>query len=279
VTNVGVESDVIAAVIGSPVQQSLSPVMHNAVFAAQRRKGIYVAIEVEAEDVEQFLRQAQERGLRGLSVTMPLKEIIFSLLTTHDVSSVRSGSVNTVLFEKDGSVRGLDTDGSGCCEALAASGIQIAGSQVVVLGAGPTARSIISALAVWEAADIAIVNRTPARAQKAANIAPQARVGAESDIAAAAILINATSVGMGTTTLPIEPGSLHDGLVVFDVVYSPLETALLQAARNVGAVTIDGLQMLVHQAALQQKAWFGVNPDVGLMRSAALSELRIRSVA
>jgi shikimate dehydrogenase len=103
-----------------------------------------------------------------------------------------------------------------------------------------------------------------------------ARVGSTSDIATSSVLINATSVGMGNQESPISPDNLHAKLTVLDVVYFPLETAFLRAARQAGATTVDGLEMLVQQAALQQLAWFGRMPDVGVMRNAALEELRKR---
>jgi shikimate dehydrogenase len=129
------------------------------------------------------------------------------------------------------------------------------------------------------AADIAVVNRSPENAKSAATLVEQARVGTTSDIASASILINATSVGMGNQESPVTPHDLHARLTVLDVVYFPLETTFLREARLVGATAVDGLEMLAQQAALQQLTWFGKLPDVGVMRNAALDELRRRSLS
>ncbi|MEI6404027.1 MAG: shikimate dehydrogenase, partial [Actinomycetota bacterium] len=135
------------------------------------------------------------------------------------------------------------------------------------------------------AASVAVVNRTPDKAAVAAALAGRAgAVGAREHIAAADIVVNATSVGMGSVggssdALPVDPALLHAGQVVADLVYHPLDTALLVAARAAGATTVDGLGMLVHQAALQQQLWLGVLPDVAVMRAAALHELAARAAA
>ena len=147
------------------------------------------------------------------------------------------------------------------------------GVRLVVLGAGAAARSIVDALGRQSVADIAIVNRHGERAQQAATLAEQARAGSLADLAEAHVLVNATSVGMATSDVPLDPTLLHDRLTVVDIVYHPLDTALLVAARSAGAATVDGLGMLVHQAVLQQVLWTGVSPDPSLLRSVAEAEL------
>ena len=121
-----------------------------------------------------------------------------------------------------------------------------------------------------------VVNRTVERARAAAALAAAARLGTPSDIGTADILVNATSVGMGTDETPCDPADLRAGQVVVDLVYHPLDTALLRAARAVGARAVDGLGTLVHQAALQQVLWTGVRPDPASMRAAAEAELERR---
>jgi shikimate dehydrogenase len=144
---------------------------------------------------------------------------------------------------------------------------------------------VIDALARAGAASVAVVNRTPAKAAVAAALAGSAGVvGAREHVAAADIVVNATSVGMGVVdgavdALPVDPALLHAGQVVADLVYHPLDTALLVAARAAGATTVDGLGMLVHQAALQQQLWLGALPDAAVMRAAALHELAARAAA
>ena len=139
----------------------------------------------------------------------------------------------------------------------------------MVLGAGAAARSIVDALARAGASDIAIVNRTVSAAEQAAQLSPVAHVADLDALDDARLVVNATSVGMGTCECPLDPTLLHSGHAVADIVYHPLDTALLSAARAAGAQAIDGLGMLVHQAVEQQQLWTGHRPDPLLMRAAA----------
>ncbi len=139
----------------------------------------------------------------------------------------------------------------------------------MVVGAGAAARSLVDALGRAGAAEVVIVNRTPGRATAVADLSPRARVGALDDIPDADVVVNATTVGMGTDDVPFDPSLLHAGQVVADLVYHPLDTALLRAAAAAGARTVDGLGMLVHQAVLQQELWTGIRPDPAPMRAAA----------
>ena len=147
---------------------------------------------------------------------------------------------------------------------------------MAVIGAGAAARSVVDALGRAGAADIAVVNRTEERAVAAAALAPVARVGESADVGQADIVVNATSVGMGTDDVPVDPALLRAGQVVSDLVYHPLETTLLRAATSAGCTTVDGLGMLVHQAILQQELWTGHRPDPSVLRAAALAELTRR---
>lgn len=263
----------LAAVIGAPVTHSLSPALHNAAFEAAGLDWRFVAFEVAPGAALGALAAMRTLGIRGLAVTMPHKADIAAAVDRLDDAAATLRSVNTVVLEPDGTTLGLSTDGDGFVESIRAEGIVVARRRVVVIGAGGAARSIVDALGRAGAADIAIVNRTAASAESAAELAPVARTGGHDDIAAAEILVNATSIGMGTDELPVPAELLHPGLVVADIVYHPLETALLGAARVAGATVVDGLGMLVHQAALQQERWTGQRPDPSVMRSAALSQL------
>ena len=273
---------VVAAIIGDPVAQSLSPAMHNAVFRQRKLDWGYVAMEVREDALNEVLRTLGDKGIKALSVTMPHKEAVFEMLNNAsnglgnvDESAKSARSVNTISVT-DGRLIGSNTDGDGCCNAIEQAGVDVAGSRAVVIGAGGTARAIVATLARRGASDIAVINRTESRAQDVITSATVARVGSVGDIANANILINATSVGMGTQETPVEAGLLHSSLVVLDAVYHPLETTLLRDAKVAGAKTVDGLWMLVHQGALQQLAWFKEIGDVQLMRQAALDELASR---
>ena len=275
---------VVAAIIGDPVAQSLSPAMHNAVFRQRKLDWEYVAMEVREDALNEVLRTLGDKGIKALSVTMPHKEAVFEMLNNAsnglgnvDESAKSARSVNTISVT-DGRLIGSNTDGDGCCNAIEQAGVDVAGSRAVIIGAGGTARAIVATLARRGASDIAVINRTESRAQDVITSATVARVGNVGDIANANILINATSVGMGTQETPVEAGLLHSSLVVLDAVYHPLETTLLRDAKLAGAKTVDGLWMLVHQGALQQLAWFKEIGDVQLMRQAALDELANRSL-
>jgi shikimate dehydrogenase len=272
----------VAAIIGLPVAQSLSPAMHNAVFHYRDDGWTYIAMEVEIDAVENVLRTLGANTIQAFSVTMPHKEAVYTLLNAAnnglgevDESGVSARSVNTISV-RDGRLIGSNTDGDGCCNALEQSGVQIEGVRAVVVGAGGTARAIVAALGRRNAADIAVINRTEAHALDAASCAMTARVGSVDDIARANVVINATSVGMGDARTPIDAKHLHPNLVVLDCVYYPLETTLLREAKTTGATTVDGLWMLVHQGALQQLAWLGMVGDIHIMRQAALDELAHR---
>ena len=274
----------VAAIIGDPVVQSLSPAMHNAVFHQRRLDWTYVAMEVHEDALNGVLQTLGGTIIKAFSVTMPHKEAVFEMLShvssnlgEVDESAKAARSVNTIAI-RSGRMFGSNTDGDGCCNAIEQAGVGIAGSRVVVVGAGGTARAIVATLARRGASDIAVINRTESHARDAVACADVARVGSVDDIATANILINATSVGMGSQESPVDAARLHSSLVVLDAVYHPLETTLLRIAKNAGAVTVDGLWMLVHQGALQQLAWFDEIGDVQLMRQAALDELANRAL-
>ncbi len=267
----------IAAVIGSPVRHSLSPALHNAAFQQLGIDWAYAAFEVAPGDAPAALAAMRVFGLGGLSVTMPHKEAVAGAVDALDPAAAALRSVNTVVPERDGSLKGYSTDGAGFVASLAAAGVVVAGRSVCVLGAGAAARAVIDALARAGAARVTVVNRTPAAAEQAASLAGAAGVvGVAADVAAADIVVNATSVGMGSQELPCDASWLSAGQVVADLVYHPRRTALLQTARAAGATTVDGLGMLVHQAALQQQLWHGSLPDVTAMAAAAERELTAR---
>ena len=274
----------VAAIIGDPVVQSLSPAMHNAVFHQRKLDWTYVAMEVHEDALAGVLQTLGGKSINAFSVTMPHKEKVFEMLSTAsndlgevDESAKAAQSVNTIAIS-NGRMIGSNTDGDGCCNAIEQSGVGIAGSRVVVVGAGGTARAIVATLARRGASDIAVINRTESRAQDVIASVAVARIGNVDDIATANILINATSVGMGSQETPVDVAELHSSLLVLDAVYHPLETTLLREAKRAGANTVDGLWMLVHQGALQQLAWFKEIGDVQLMRQAALDELANRAL-
>lgn len=267
----------LAGVIGSPVRHSLSPAIHNAAYEACGLDWVYVALEVAPLEAARAFAGMRALGIAGLSVTMPHKEAAFEAVDELTPAARAMRAVNCVHLVGDRLV-GHNTDGDGFVDSLRAdASVDPAGLRVAVLGAGGAARSVVEALARNGAADIAVVNRTLGRAGEAAVLAGSVgRIGGPADISGADLVVNATSVGMGGGALPLEVSLLRHGQVVADLVYHPLDTALLQAAREVGAQAVDGLGMLVHQAARQFALWTGTQAPVGVMRAAAEAELARR---
>lgn len=263
----------LAAVIGSPVRHSLSPALHNAAFAAAGLDWRLVALEVAPGRAADAVTAMKTLGIGGFAVTMPHKRDVARVVDEADASAARLDSVNTVLLRPDGTTLGASTDGPGFVASLREAGVDPAGRRVVVLGAGAAASSIVDALGDAGSSEISIVNRTPASAATVAALCPVARVGTVDDVASADLLVNATSVGMGDDRIPLDAACLRPDMVVADIVYHPIDTVLLRAARSLGARTVDGLGMLVHQAVLQQELWTGRRPDPAVMRAAAVAEL------
>ena len=267
----------LAAVIGSPVAHSLSPAIHNAAFSASELDWRFVAFEVAPGDAMAAVTAMKTLRISGLAITAPHKRDAAIAVDEVDAAGCALESVNTVLLRADGSTFGASTDGAGFVESVCAAGIDLIGLRVAVLGAGGAARSVVDALGRAGVVDIAIINRRRSSAVVAAALSDVARVGSTDDIEGAGLLVNTTSVGMGTDESPLDGAHLRAELVVADIVYHPLETALLRAARAAGSPTLDGLGMLIHQAVLQQQLWTGVRPDPDVMRAAATAELERRS--
>jgi shikimate dehydrogenase len=271
-----------AGVIGFPVRHSLSPVLHNAAFAALRLDWAYLAFEVPPGEAAAAVGGARALGLRGLSVTMPHKEAVIAALDRLSPVAARLQAVNTVVFA-DGLVVGENTDGIGFLEGLRREeGIDVAGMRCLVVGAGGAARAVVLALDSAGAASIAVINRTRARAEATADLARPGvgRVaGDAAEIEEADLVVNATPIGMETNAvatdadLPLDPVHLRPGQVVVDLVYHPRRTALLDAAELSGARAVGGLPMLLHQAAAQFELWTNEKAPLAEMRAAAESAL------
>lgn len=268
----------IAAVIGSPVRHSLSPVIHNAVFAAHGDDWVYGAFEVQPEHATAAVDAMRILGIAGLSVTMPYKEMVIPALDAVDELASVVRAVNTVVRTQDGRLIGYNTDGIGCVDALRRAGADL--SNVAVVGAGATARAVVAALAS-AGSRVCVANRSSARRDEAVAVGNSVQRGSTTSIEVQAVtrcrtIVNTTPQGMAGVapdSTPLDVTALEADHCVLDAVYHPLETALLRAARDKGCKVVDGLDMLCAQAARQQELWLGRLPDVVLMRAAALQEL------
>jgi shikimate dehydrogenase len=258
----------LAAVIGWPVHQSVSPVLHSHWLREHRIKGAYVALPIEPAHFGRCVATLPLMGFAGASITIPHKEAAFALVSSFDDDARETGAVNTLVYNGE-TVSGLNTDVRGFASSLEEAFGKDAARRApaVVLGAGGAARAIVLALARAESPEIRIVNRTPARSEELVRRTPRAKAVTWGDWRQAldgiGVLVNTTSLGMtGKPALDIDLGSLPAAAVVADIVYNPLETALLRAARARGHRTMDGLGMLMHQAVPAFAAWFGVVPKV-----------------
>jgi shikimate dehydrogenase len=272
----------VAGVIGSPVRHSLSPALHNAAFEHLGLDWCFVAFDVPAGSAAAALSGVWALGIRGLSVTMPHKADVADAVDVVDDTARALHAVNCVRRLDDGRLEGTNTDGPGFVASLRERGVEPAGLGVAVVGAGGAARAVVRALADAGAAAVVVVNRTASAAATAAALAGDlGSVGGPDAIARADLVVHATSVGMAggpaAGDLAFDPALVHRGQVVADLVYHPLDTALLQAARAQGAVTVDGLGMLVHQAAIAFERWTGCEAPVAAMRAAAEAELARRA--
>ena len=265
----------LAAVIGDPVRHSRSPALANAAFSAGNLPWAMVAFEVPAGSGAEAVEAARVLGIGGLMVTMPHKAEVIPALDRLTPAAAALGAVNSIAWEGDALV-GDNTDGPGLVASLRTDrGIDLAGRRVAVLGAGGAARSVAWAVGDAGAAEVVVVDRTAARAETAAALAgPVGRVAPVEAVAEADVVVNATSVGMGAGAdddgpLPVPVEVLGDHQVVVDLVYQPLVTPLLRAAAAAGARSVDGLGMLVHQAARSIERWTGIVPDLAAMAAAA----------
>jgi len=269
----------VAAVIGHPIRHTVSPVIHNAAFRALELDWIFTAFEVAPGRAAAAAEGARDIGLAGLSVTMPHKSDIVRALDRLTPTAQTLGAVNTVVREGGGQLLGDNTDGAGFLDALRTDeGFDPAGRRCLVVGAGGAARAVVVALADAGAAEVVVTNRTPARAEEAAALAPGvARAGTADEADGADLIVNATPQGMaGDLTLPVEAAALGPGQLVVDLVYHPALTPLVEAARSRGAAAANGLGMLIHQAAHAFRLWTGEDPPLEVMSAAALADLARR---
>ena len=266
------------AVIGWPVSHSRSPLIHNHWLAAHGAPALYEAYPIDPkDDFRAALEAMAAAGYLGANVTVPHKHAAFAAMDELSTTAQRLGAVNTISF-KNGKLRGDNTDGDGFIASLdaAARSINGKGSQnwrdhpALVLGAGGAARAIIAALGRTGMADIRLVNRSRDKAEAVKGLAANLHIDDWPVRAAMAagcgLLVNTTSLGMvGQPPLGVPEAALHalrPNALVCDIVYAPLETPLLHAAKAAGHIAVDGLGMLMHQAALSFEIWHGTRPAI-----------------
>lgn len=266
----------LAGVMGWPVGHSRSPRLHGFWLEQHGIDGAYLPLAVHPENLAAALRALPLLGFRGCNLTVPHKEAALTLVDRLDDAAARIGAVNTVVVGDDGRLEGRNTDGLGFLANLRdrAPGHGLSGTCALVLGAGGAARAVVAALAAAGLARILVANRTPGKAAalvEAFGATVEALPWADRAAALAMprLVVNTTSLGMaGQPPLDLPLDRLAPAALVTDLVYAPLETALLAGARARGNPVVDGLGMLLHQAVPGFAAWFGVVPAVtdGLRR-------------
>ena len=262
----------IAGVVGWPILHSVSPPQHGYWLQEENVNGALVPLAVARENFARVIRALQLSGFRGVNVTLPHKEAAFALADQSDEAAKAAGAANLLIFHAEGRVEARNTDTVGLRESIREKLGDLKGRTVVLLGAGGAARGAVLALSELGAARVHILNRHPDKAAtlaktlkpivasqlEGADLKDWPKVAGEADL-----LVNTTSAGMkGHPGLALDLAGLKPSAAVLDIVYNPLETALLKDAKARAHVAIDGLGMLMHQGVPSFEAFFGVRPKV-----------------
>ncbi len=282
----------LVGLVGWPVEHTMSPAMHNAAFEARGLNWRYVPLPVPPGQVDAAMTGLAALGFRGANVTVPHKQAVVPAMDTVGPEAAALGAVNTVTVERgegmEAALSGHNTDVAGFVGALRARDFDPAGCSAVVIGAGGAARAVVFGLREAKAGEITVLNRTTSRGrtliselgQGSSSVLRAVPLSEETLVACARsadLLVNATPVGMWPRVdvsiwpdeVPVPPD-----LTVFDLVYNPLETKLLQQARRSGADAYDGLEMLVLQGAVAFELWTGEDAAVDVMRGVCEGALR-----
>lgn len=272
----------LLGVMGDPIIQSKSPTMHTAALQASGLRGSYLPFHVKRGDLRQAIQGIRALGFRGVNVTVPHKVEVMDYIDEIDEGARYIGAVNTIVND-GGRLKGYNTDGMGYIRSLKDEVVpDLAGRKVLVIGAGGAARGIIYALLQEQPGQVIVANRTESTAQKLAaewahlgNIKGCGLEQIESHLPGIDVLINTTSVGMypRTAEMPIDPDGIPEEIVVSDLIYNPLQTELLQQAKQRGCTVHNGVGMFVYQGAYAFEYWTGQPAPIEAMKAAVLTSL------
>lgn len=260
------------AVIGDPIDHSMSPNMHNAAFRELGMESTYIAYRIPRDELEEGVESLKKTGITGFNVTIPHKISMMKYLDRTDESCSMVGATNTV-SNHDGTLKGYNTDMDGFLDPIKKRKIAISGESAFVLGAGGAARAIIAGLAKEGASRVTIANRTTQKAQElslfAAKLGLDALTCAPNDyIQDSRFVINATSIGMGGEDTPIRDDMITQDSIIYDIVYRPIETGLVKKAKQKNAAIIYGYEMLLGQAAIAFEIWHQKKAPYAAMKRA-----------
>jgi shikimate dehydrogenase len=267
-----------AYLLGYPVAHSLSPVLHNAAFAALGIDGVYAAVEVTLDDLPRVVDGLREHDCLGANVTAPHKQAVMALLDDVREEALALGAVNTIV-NTAGRLSGGNTDAEGLARWMRLSDIEPEGQAAVVLGAGGAARSAVWALAELGAPSVTVLNRTVERAESLVTSLRNRLHGTDLMWGALdeanepanrpwRVVINATSMGHHGSAPPVHPSWYSPDSIAIELAYNPPETGFMVAARQAGARAENGLGMLLHQAALAFERWTGRVPPMDVYEAA-----------
>lgn len=260
----------LAGVIGHPIAHSRSPTLHGYWLRRYGINGHYVPMDVAPQNLRQVLEVLPKLGFVGINVTIPHKESVLKIADIVTDRAALIGAANTLIFRKDGRIHADNTDGAGFMANLRQNvpAWQPGSGPAAIFGAGGAARAVIAALIEVGVPEIRIANRTRPRAEAlCADFGAKLKVfdwvQAPNMLEGAVTVVNTTSLGMaGKPDFRVPLDALEQNALVTDLVYNPLETSLLLQAKSMGCTTVDGLGMLLHQAAPGFERWFGLRPDV-----------------
>ena len=270
----------LAGVIGWPIMHSRSPMLHNHWFEKNNLVGRYIPLAIEPQNLEGALRGLHPLGFAGVNVTIPHKQAVIPFLDEVSVAAQRIGAVSCIHARPDGALIGSNNDAHGFIRNVKVSfpHWRADAGPITVIGAGGGSRAVCFGLLSEGATEIRLVNRSLEKAQAIAHdlgggITPVAWSERHQSLAGAKMMVNTTSLGMvGQGELDLDLQDLDKEALVSDIVYVPLETALLKVARLRGNPTLNGLGMLLHQGPLAWKVWFGIEPEVTLELRALLEK-------
>ncbi|KAB2884617.1 MAG: shikimate dehydrogenase [Albidovulum sp.] len=271
----------LAGVIGSPIAHSKSPRLHAHWLRTYGIRGYYIPMDVAQADLREVVAALPKAGFVGVNVTIPHKESVLGLADVVTDRAALIGAANTLIFRGDGRIHADNTDGFGFIANLRQNAPQWdpASGPAAVIGAGGAARAVIASLIEVGVPEIRVANRTRMRAETlrqefGAKVSVHDWVQAGNMLEGAATVVNTSSLGMvGKPEFRVPLDALSPSAVVTDLVYNPLRTHLLEEAASIGCVTVDGLGMLLHQAAPAFERWFGIRPEVDdALRAAVLAE-------
>lgn len=272
------------AIIGDPIEHSLTPRIQNAAYRDICADIVNVAFHVAPGQLEEAVRGAQALGLLGLMVTIPHKEAVLALCDELHPSAQTMGAANLLEFRADGKIVGHSSDGFAAVKSLEEEGVIVRDARIAILGGGGAARSLALTFALEGAAQLKILNRTVSRAAAIAMEVERLGISASSGpieveaLEDVDILVNATSLGMtpDIDSTPVPQSFLRPGMAVYDIVYNPLQTRLLREACDAGAHLVDGLGMLIYTNVYAAQVCAGMEISAGVMRQEALRALKLK---